>query len=276
MAIRRQYLDIDFEGFSPISMHGLLYSTFDEDKSPLIFKKEIDNQLIAKVPFNNHIKHYLCKIRKEQPLKLTQKGNLPRKFCRELLEHEFFVDESSEKYLKKHPLMKERDSYYINLINILTELCGFTKKVHGEKTLTNKCIKLLELESSYELYRNIFLAYTGKFNWGYSDLYPESWIIQGGFGFSIFLVQKYGDKARDISFYSEKFLGAFPITIHEFSDNPYFSREHQFQNCYYIRMFERFLYIFGLIDMERKGKFPSEERIIKKKKLLDQIIKWKI
>ncbi len=55
MAKENQYFDVDFQGFSPINMHGLLYSTFDEKKSPLILAKEIDGKLISNVEFNNHI-----------------------------------------------------------------------------------------------------------------------------------------------------------------------------------------------------------------------------
>jgi hypothetical protein len=141
MASENQYFDVDFEGFSPNNMHGLLYSTFDE-KSPLILANEIDDKLISNVAFNNHIISYLLKLKEEEPLKLTQKGNLPRKFCREFLKDNF-TDNSSKTYIEKHPIMKEEDSFYIRLINILTALAGFTKKVHGKKSLTKRCNKLL-------------------------------------------------------------------------------------------------------------------------------------
>jgi len=274
MASQNQYFDVDFEGLSPYNMHGLLYSTFDEKKSPLILANEIDGKLISNVEFNNHIINYLLKLKEEEPLKLTQKGNLPRKFCREFLKDNF-TENSSKAYIEKHPIMKEEDSFYIRLINILTNLAGFTKKVHGKKSLTKRCKKLLASESSYHIYRDVFLTYTRKFNWGYFDLYPEASIIQNGFGFSIFLVQKYGGKLKERKFYSNKFLRAFPTTIDEFPDNPYFTGKDRYEKCYYIRTFDRFLYRFGLIDIEKKGKFPSEQRFINKRDLLDILIKWK-
>jgi len=274
MALENTYFDVDFEGLSSNHMHGLLYSTFDEKKSPLILANEIDEKLISNVEFNNHTINYLHKLKEEEPLKLTQKGNLPRKFCREFLKDNF-TGNSNETYIEKYPIMKEDDSFYIRLINILTEVAGFTKKVYGKKSLTKKGNKLLALKSSYQIYRNIFLTYTRKFNWGYFDLYPEASIIQNGFGFSIFLVQKYGDEPKESEFYSNKFLAAFPITIDQFSDTPYFTKKKQYKQCYYIRTFDRFLYRFGLIDIEKKGKFPSEQRFIMKKDLLDILIKWK-
>lgn len=271
MALENHYFDVDFDGLSPHNMHALLYSTFDEKKYPLILAKEIDEKFISNVKFNNHIINYLLKLKEEEPLKLTQKGNLPRKFCREFFQ-ENFTDSNSKIYFEKHPIMREEDLYYIRRINILTELAGFTKKIHGKKSLTKRCSKLLASRSIYQIYRDIFLTYTRKFNWGYFDLYPESLIIQRGFGFSIFLVQKYGSKPKEIEFYSNKFLRAFPITIDEFPDNPYFSGKEQYEKCYDLRTFDRFLYLFGLIDIEKKGKFPSEQRFIVKMDLLDILI----
>ncbi len=60
MASQNQYFDVDFEGFSPNNMHGLLYSTFDEKKSPLILANEIDGKLISNVEFNNHIINFFA------------------------------------------------------------------------------------------------------------------------------------------------------------------------------------------------------------------------
>ncbi|MCD4817309.1 MAG: hypothetical protein K8S23_01310 [Candidatus Cloacimonetes bacterium] len=275
MLFNNKYLEVDFEDFSPQNMHGLLYSTFDEKKSPLILTKEINEKIISKVEFINHLIKYLIKLKKEEPLKLTQKGNLPRKFCTEFL-FENFSDDKSRTYLEKNPIRSEEESLHIRLINFLTAFAGFTKKNHGKKFLTKKCTKKLSLNSSYSIYRDIFLSYIKKFNWGYFDYYPESLIIQNGFGFSMFLVQKYGDKQREVKFYSDKFLRAFPTTINDFSNNTYSTKRKQFDKCYYIRTFERFLYRFGLIHIKKEGKYPSEQRFIMKTDLLDALIKWKM
>ncbi len=114
-----------------------------------------------------------------------------------------------------------------------------------------------------------------KFNWGYSDGYPESWIIQGSFGFTIFLVQKYGNDARSIEFYSDKFLRAFPSAIQDHYGNIAFSAENMFQHCYYLRVFKRFLKRFGLVNLNDKGDLLSRKTTITKSKLVDEVINWK-
>ena len=46
----------DFEGLSPNQMQGLLYSPFEEAKSPLSFNSNVDDNMISKVIFVNHNK----------------------------------------------------------------------------------------------------------------------------------------------------------------------------------------------------------------------------
>ncbi|MCL0033580.1 hypothetical protein M1M99_02040 [Thermodesulfovibrionales bacterium] len=83
------------------------------------------------------------------------------------------------------------------------------------------------------------------------------------------VVALYGRKERG-------HLHAFPSVMRDFPDKEYSSGESQFQNCYCLRVFERFLKRFGLIEIEEKGDFPSATEIITKKELIDQLIKWKI
>ena len=274
LAINRYPLD-DFEGFSPHEMYGLIYFTYDEEKSPMILNVEIDDQQISQIKFINDIIQYLGKLREQQPLKLTQKGNLPRKLCRELCDLDYFEDESTKNYYTKHPIMREDDSHYIHLINVFTRLLGFTRKKHGKLLLTKKCENYLDSISSSEFYTFLFKTFTRKFNWGYPDFYPESWILQSGFGFSIYLVQKYGDKSREKNFYSGKYIRAFPSLIKDFPDTKYSTSEKDFQRCYHLRVFERFLKRFGLIEIEEKGDFLSKSHFITKTDLIDKVIKWR-
>lgn len=265
----------EFEGFSPNDMRNLLYSPFDEKTSPMVINTEIDNKLIENVAFYKHIIQYLEILKEEEPLKLTQLGNLPRKLCRRLCALDFYEDESSKRYFEEFPLMKEEDSAYINMINVLTQLSGCTKIRYGKMTLTKKCKKYLDSKETSEFYIHILESFIKKFNWAFSDFYQEVQIIQDGFAFSIYLVQKYGDKKRELEFYCDKYLKAFPNLIKEFFGESYSNSKHLFQNCYHTRVYERFLKRFGLIEIENKEKFPLEKYFIIKMELLDQLIKWK-
>ena len=134
-------------------------------------------------------------------------------------------------------------------------------------TLTRKGQKTLTDPISVNLFYDLFVLYTQKYNWAYQDGYPESWIIQAGFGFSIFLVQMYGSKSRSTDFYSEKFLNAFPKVTEDFEDTLYRTRKEVSQNAYSLRTFRRFLKRFSLIDM-------SDERTLRKRPLIDHLVEW--
>ena len=152
---------------------------------------------------------------------------------------------------------------------------GFSKKKHGKLLLTKKCDTFLENKSLSELYRYLFVNYTRKFNWGYNDLYPEAWIIQGGFPFSLFLVQKYGAEKRNVKFYADKFLQAFPLVMRTVPDSDSFTNEENFQRCYSLRTFDRFLKRFGLIDIIGRENSFSKDYYIIKKALIDDLISWR-
>lgn len=260
-----------FEGFSNAEMHQLLYYPYQSEKSPLRMCGDINPRKFEYSKFLKDILEYLNMIRERQPLKLTRRGNLPRAFCRELVKRDILeIDRINFEYKQ---IWREEDSYYISLIDILMDLAGLTKKRLGKKTLTKRAEKYL-VGPLADFYHYIFRVYTRKFNWGYSDYYPDSWIIQGGFAFSIFLVQKYGEKKRKTSFYSDKFLRAFPAAIGEFPGRSYSTPQEQFHDCYSVRTFESFLLRFGLVEIETEWDEYKRKTWVKKTDLIDELIKW--
>lgn len=263
----------EFEGLTPAQMHGLIYTPFNKELSPLRLNENIDNKFIYEINYYKHIIQFLSKIKEQQPLRLTQKGNLPPKFLKELIEDGVIESEEDRFLFNIYPPRTELDAFYIHIMNFLTQVTGLTRKSHNRISLTKKGSRYLGQELASELYLKLFLNYITKYNWGYADMYPESWIIQGGFGFTIFLVQKYGNEPRDANFYAEKYLKAFPKLLEDFPDSEYSTGLMDFQNCYKTRLFKKFLYRFGLIEVVKKDKF-WENVIIIKKELIDHLVKW--
>jgi hypothetical protein len=151
---------------------------------------------------------------------------------------------------------------------------GLTRKQKGKISLTQKCENFLNHKTLYDFYRYLFMEYTTRFNWKFSDLYPDSWIVLGGFGFSILLVQKYGGVWRDLNFYSSKYIQAFPSLTIDFPDSEMTSGNDMFRNCYEVRVFHRFLKRFGLVEIEG-NLFKGKNLRVKKTELVGRLIKWK-
>ena len=255
-----------FERFSPHEMYGLIYTPFDEAQSPLRLNKNLNANQLDQIKIFSDLMLYVQILEERQPLKLTQKGNLPRKFCRDL--YDAGIKDEDLIALKGHPINKGADSPYIFIIKLLTRDLGLTKKRYNRLSLTQKGEKTLTDPISVNLFYDLFVLYTQKYNWAYQDGYPESWIIQAGFGFSIFLVQMYGSKSRSTDFYSDKFLNAFPKVMDNFEDTPYLTGKRVSQDAYSLRTFRRFLKRFSLIDM-------SDKRTISKRPLIDHIVEWR-
>ena len=254
----------DFENYSPEEMNRILHFTFSLE-SPLQIQK-LPAEDYMKIPILNMVKYLAKFIEKEGELKLTQKGFLPTKVVADLYKKGFLKDELIERRLVK--LYKETDSIIVSITRILLEMSNLVKKRHGKLSLTKTGRKILENDE--ELFRTIFLTFTNRFNWAYFDRYGENQIGQLGYGFSLILLSKYGNQMRSGTFYAEKYLKAFPRLLDMIVD-PYSSAEDIGASCYTIRVFERFLFFFGLINMEEQDRFFDREIKLEKSDLFDKL-----
>lgn len=262
----------DFEGFTPAQMHGLLYSPYDEQRSSLRLNNNLDPAAIQESWFYTDTVRFLKAVHKHQPLKLTQKGNLPVRFCRELNDQGLWEDEKTRLFMQRYPCTREQFNFYLHTINIAARVARFTYKKYNRLHVSQRILKYLDARSPW-LYTEFFKSYTTRFNWDYLDRYPSSWIVQGGFGYLLFLIQQYGAEPRDAEFYSQKFLRAFPKTMRDFPDTEYSRGVEDFSRCFYLRMFKHFLARFGLVEMEKKDDYDFNPQV-KKKELIDLLVTW--
>ena len=256
----------DFEGYSPTEMQFILYDTFGKN-SPIQLL-ELSEPDYNNIPILKQIKYLLKIIDEKGELRLTAKGFLPTKIVSNIYDQEFIKDEMIESGISK--LYKETDSMSINLTRILSELSGIIKKRNKKLSLTKKGKK--ELNDNRKLFENIITTFGTRFNWAYYDGYGNNQIGQLGFGFSLILISKYGSEKREDSFYSKKYLSAFPLLIEQIEPSNFRPREKQASDCYSLRTFDRFLDYFGIIKIESEAKWNSK-KFIKKTELYDKLIK---
>ena len=256
----------DFEGYSPIEMRHILYDPFG-DYSPIRLLKLTDSDY-KNIPILNQIKYLAKLVDKVVELKLTNKSFLPTKIVADIYNQRFLKDELIESGISK--LYKETDSSTINLTRILLEISGLAKKRHNKLSLTKTGKKLLN--DNFKLLLLIFKTFGTKFNWAYYDGYGQNNIGQLGFGFSLILLKKYGDKKQIDKFYSQKYFQAFPDLIDNSPPTKFGYELERPNNCYSIRTFDRFLDYFGLIKIEKDKKWDAD-KYITKTELFDKLIK---
>lgn len=234
------------DGLSPNELHKILYSTF-EQSCPLQYRPAIPDEVIEQIPFYKLFREYLDRISEAGELKLTARGNLPRKFCKEMYGLGIIKEEYIESGLIK--LNREADSMVLSNLKIIGNLSGITKKRNNKLSLTKKGEKLYQPDRQFDLFRSLFETNIFKFNLGYHDGYPQESGVQQVLPFTLHLLLKYGKKQREIEFYVDKNLKAFPRLLMHFG-NDWSAPESQFRNCYKVRTFERCLKYYGLVDME--------------------------
>ena len=262
----------DFLGLSPTEMHHLLYDAYG-DKSPLGLRSDIENSTLDEIPLFRMTEEFLKIISREESIKLTPLGALPRKVLLELYSHKFITEDIIEAGFSK--LSSEQNSVAITTVHLNMLLPGVVKKANGRLSLTKKGAQLLEPEQRFNLFTETLSTYTDRFNWSSNDGYPQSPVGQLGWGFTVYLLEKFGQSERTIEFYAEKYLKAFPKLLEFFPARPYGTPEGDFVNCYSVRTFERFLEWFGFVKVEHLHSIHGKQSdSIKRSDLLQKVFKF--
>jgi hypothetical protein len=199
----------EYDHLSPAELHTLLTDTFEEYSPIRLHHERVDEAMAEAIPFLKLMLYFLSRVAEEKEFKLTAKGNLPRKLCLELYGLGIIKEEMIERGLTK--LSKEEDSIVIQNLKYISLQSKLTKKRNGKFSLTKKGEKLLG--SIPELFREVFITYGTKFNWGFHDGYPDEGQFQSTFGFCLYLLIRYGEQERSIRFYYEKLNTALPECV---------------------------------------------------------------
>ena len=228
----------DFEGFSPTEMNEIFYQPL-ADGCPVQLNK-VDEIVYRQIPIFTQVMYILTRILEAGKIKLTTTGNLPVKLVADTYAQGFMKDELIESGIYK--LYKEEDSMSIHLAHILLQLTGMVRKSKGYLFVTKKGEKLST--HPHDFLKAIFLAFGQQFNWSHFDGYGEQPIGQFGWLYSLFIVHKYGESIRTSHFYAEKYFIAFPALSQ-------IMESESANNCYVRRSFDRFMFFFGLVTIEK-------------------------
>lgn len=273
MSQRNQRPVDDFHGLSPEMMYNVLNQPFSAPQL-VTFPEKLDN--LPEAPILSLFNLLVEAIGKEG-LKPTAKGNLPRNFCRQAAQA-YFGEEVYKESTRYGQINKEEDFFELHVARLVAELAGLIRKYKGRFILSRDCRHLLATEGTTVIYPRLLRAYVEQFNWGYWDGYDEVPFIQHSFLFTLYLLSRYGDDWQSSGIYEDLVLNAFPMVINEFDGSAYTTPEQQFRLCYTLRALQRFVTFLGLAVVERAEKtevYVSNFRV-KKLRLLDEVVRWKI
>ncbi len=255
-------------GLSPNQVFGLIHHAFQEE-SYIQLNPHISFEILDKIPFFRLCEALLKIIKRDGFVKLTPLGSLTKKVLTELYAHKFIEEYTIESGMYK--LYNEDYLFSIRTARIVCEISSFTKKSKGKLLLTKQGEKHLEIENRVELFKSIFFIFFKNYNWGYHDGHVDEPVGQYGGLFTIYLLKKYGDQYRELSFYADKYLAVFYNFLDLFEDG-YNSAESNFRSCYNHRTFRYFTTWFGLTTYDAKYVFHEhDDAKLRKSAILDKL-----
>ena len=245
----------DFCGLSPDEMHRLIYKPFFPDGTcPLKLCPSIEESTLGKIPFFRLTEEMLRIVEREGSIKLTPAlGALPRKVIRELYAHKLITEEFIESGIAN--LNHESDSAALTMVHWNTVYSRIVKEKGGKLTLSREGKRLLKRENRRELFSQILETFTQRTSWGSTDRFTDFPVAQMGWGFSVYLLMKFGHEPRPTRFYAEKYLKAFPMTLNQVRPIHAGSPLDDLVNCYESRTFRLFMKWFGLASYVKGGGF---------------------
>ena len=202
------------------------------------------------LPFSGRrlTRELLSHIQERQPLKLTQKGNLPRALVKSLYNLRLFpnkyVDDGSIK------LRSEEDFLELHVAHTLCRIAKWVKRRKGKGELTKKGVQMLQ-GSPASFYQELLKIYTKKYNWAYTERWTlgESHSGQAGWAFVMYELLRQGDTPQGDTYYAKRYFQLLPPLLEAYADSPHFSANKKGESDLRRRFFSQFAPLFGLVEI---------------------------
>lgn len=260
--------DKKFSDLSPFEINELIHYPLSLN-CPIQLQNNINQKILDKIPFFRICEEFLKIIKRDNFIKLTPLGALPKKVMVELYEYKFITEPMIEAGVSK--LSREQDSIAIQNARFVCEIAKLIKKRDGKLSLTKNGEKLLGDRQS--LFKLILTTFSFDFNWSFNDGYPEEPIAQHGNLFSIYCLLKFGDKEQKNEFYFNKYKAVFEKFTELFNDEFDTDQNNHFFACYEIRTLYRFTDWFGFTTTTEKK--YGKENYTKVTQILKGVYKFK-
>jgi hypothetical protein len=255
----------DFQGLSPLQVRTLMHNPFSTDcvvKFKPSIGPEVSSSTVMRV-----CQVILSSIPDDKGLKLTVKGNLPRKVVENIRSLKTYRDRYTS--IIGDRVLNEMDYMPAAFSRALLMVSGIVIVRKNRLFLTKKGKSLMC--DPAKMYVHLLEHFTMKFNKGFLDFYESKNIGNIAPAFALFLVSRYGDQKRDSSFFAKLYFKAFPMLLDE-AWSAFSRREFMAYSCFTHRIFNKGFNLFGLVEISEEGKdYTERKEFISKTGLFDQV-----
>lgn len=220
--------------------------------SPLQLRADLPDEAVAQVPFVQLIRAFLSCIQREQPMKLTPKGNLTRVVLRELYDTRLFPYSSIDDGTIK--LLSEDNFPMLMTAHALCQVAKLIKKQQGKVSLTKKGLQLLQGPVAL-LYLELLKTYTQRLNWSYNEGWSYGVDETGQIGWATIMYEfvRQGDTEQSDLVYAKQYFQLFPNIVALYHESAYNPSIESATSDFRRRFFQGFCQIFGLAEIIRKN-----------------------
>ena len=113
-----------------------------------------------------------------------------------------------------------------------------------------------------------------SFHKGYLDGYESDAIGNTGTLYVIYLLHRFERAQREASFYASLYYKAFPDLISAIPPSSFSNPETMAYDCFIYRIFDKGLFLFGLVDIEfTGGNYIDRKLVVKTTEAFHQVFK---
>ena len=253
----------DFQGLSPTQVQTLMHDPFSPDSVVKLIAAVLPE--VSSSPVMRISQVILSSIPDIKGLKLTAKGNLPRKVVEDIRSLKTYKSRYSS--FCDDRVVNEQDYMPAIYTRALLTASALVIVRKNKLFLTKKGKSLMD--DPVKMYVELLNIWLTQFNKAFFDRYDSEDIGNIAPAYALYLVGLYGDQKRETSFYSKLYFKAFPMLL----DGVWpgiSGPEYMAYSCFTYRVFDKGFHLFGLVEISEEGKDYSERNIVKTG-LFDQV-----
>lgn len=261
------------EGDFVLRDQQILNNTPFSDESPLRWNTDLPEDAFEASPLWVDMRRYLQALAADGPWKLTQKGNLPRAVLRRLIETGAI---GQTWWRDDRPPNNEQDLPRATLLRQLADLARLTRKQKGRLHPTKRGRAAADGSMpAGELYRLLLETHTTKYDWACADHHPESRMLQRGWWYLVWLLQRYGEEPRPSGFYATKIAEAYPHLLYDMAVETFWGPEESLARTVELRSISRWAKELGLAATLKEDDWSPEPCQVWAGPLLGKLVVWR-
>lgn len=180
----------ELNGLSPEQVHKLIYSDWVAGAGPMRLSSGLSFDELKHARILIQARFVLSEVLANNGVRATAAGNFNRAFVADMLERGIWGRDDKESLARYYRVVNEDNVWELHVLRIVLKMAKLIRLERGRFVTTKRGRDLLDEGRAGALFRELFIAYFGKFNLDYLTRTREMPAIQHFCPYSFYAVQK--------------------------------------------------------------------------------------